>query len=98
MSEHFLFTKPKFTARTVAKVIGKALGRRLDFQEADELEDMDGSVDVTRRVEVQVGADYLVVGAWIDEITLRSWPERQNIPDALEDIKAAIEEFPEPSS
>lgn len=50
MSEFFLFTRPRFTARTVACVIGHRLGRRLTYQEPDDLEDLDGAVDITARV------------------------------------------------
>ena len=86
MSELFLFTPPRFTARTVARVIGKRLGRKLTYQEPDELEDLDGCVDVTTRVEVQVGADYLVVWAWEDATTMVTWPPRRNIPSTLRDL------------
>jgi len=95
VSELFLFTKPAFTARTVAKVIGSKLGRKLAYTEADEEEDVDGEVDVTSRVHVQVGADYLVVCAWIDDATLRSWSARRNIPWAFRDIREALQLFPE---
>jgi hypothetical protein len=98
MTEQFLSARPKFTARSVAEVIGGALGRKLGFAEADEQEDVDGSVQVSHGVEIQVGADYLVVGAWKDEHVLHCWPERSNIADALTDAIAAIEEFPEPPS
>ena len=63
MSESFLFPRPRFTARSVARVLGQRLGRRLTYQEPDELEDLDGAVDITVRVHVQVGTDYLVVCA-----------------------------------
>jgi hypothetical protein len=96
MSELFLFSRPRFTARVVAKVIGQKLGRKLAYQEADESEDVDGNVDVTDRVHVQVGADYLVVGAWLDETTLRSWPARPNIPYAMRDLIEALRDFPDP--
>ena len=52
MSELFLFTRPRFTARTAARVIGQRLGRRLTYQEPDDLEDFDGAVDITTRVHV----------------------------------------------
>jgi hypothetical protein len=95
MTDHFLCTKPRFTAKAVAKVIGDALGRKVAFEEFDESEDLDGSVEATNRVHVQVGADYLVISAWKDEFTLRCWPARSNIPDALSDLVAAVAEFPE---
>jgi hypothetical protein len=68
MSDLFLFTRPRFTARTVARVIGHRLGRRLTYQEPDEMEALDGAVDITNRVHVQVGADYLVVCAWESDV------------------------------
>jgi hypothetical protein len=89
---HFMFAKPVFTARTVAKVLGLKLGRKLTYAEGDE--DVDGEVDVTSRIHVQVGADYLSVGAWIDETTLRSWPPRRNIPWAYRDLQEALRDFP----
>lgn len=94
-SELFLFTPPRFTARAAAKVVGKKLGRELAYQEADEIEGVDGCVDVTARVHVQVGADYLVVCAWPDGATLRSWPPRPNIPYAIRDLEVALRDFPD---
>jgi hypothetical protein len=90
---HFLFTRPAFTARTVSKVIGHKLARTLPFTEADE--DVDGCVDVSRRVHIQVGADYLVVGAWVDATTLKGWPPRRNIPWAFRDVQEALREYPD---
>jgi hypothetical protein len=95
MSELFLFTRPRFTARTVARVIGQRLGRRLTCQEPDELEDLDGAVDITVRVHVQVGADYLVVCAWESDDVMKSWPPRRNISWALRDPREALEQYPE---
>jgi hypothetical protein len=91
---HFLFTPPVFTARSVATVLGQKLGRKLAYKEADEDEDVDGEVDITDRVHVQVGADYLVVSAWVDHTTLRTWPPRRNIPWAFRDVQEALEQFP----
>ena len=98
MSELFLFTRPRFTARTVARVIGHRLGRRLTYQEPDEMEDLDGEVDITNRVQVQVGADYLVVCAWESDSVMKSWPPRQNIRSALRDLNEALERYPEVAS
>lgn len=98
MSEFFLFTRPRFNARTVARVIGHRLGRRLTYQEPDELEDLDGAVDITARVHVQVGADYLVVCAWESDGLMKSWPPRRNIPWALRDLHEALEQYPEVTS
>jgi hypothetical protein len=95
MSELFLFTRSRFTARIVARVIGHRLGRPLTFQEPDELADLDGAVDITGRVHVQVGADYLVVCAWESAGVLKSWPPRRNIPWALRDLHKALEQYPE---
>jgi hypothetical protein len=95
MSEFFLFTPPRFTARSVARVIGERLGRKLKYQEPDELEDLDGAVDVTARVHVQVGADYLVVCAWQTETALKSWPPRRNIPWAFKDLRESLEQYPD---
>jgi hypothetical protein len=89
---HVLFTRPAFTARTVAEALGRELGRPLAFTDADE--EADGCVDVTSRVHVQVGADYLVVGAWVDETTLRTWPLRASIARALRDLEEAVRDFP----
>jgi hypothetical protein len=98
MSESFLFTRPRFTARTVARVIGHRLGRRLTHQELDDLEDLDGAVDITGRVHVQVGDDYLVVCAWESDGVMKSWPPRRNIPWALRDLQEALEQYPEAAS
>jgi hypothetical protein len=98
MSELFLFTRPRFTARTVARGIGHRLGRRLTYQEPDEMEDLDGVVDITSRVHVQVGADYLVVCAWESAGVMKSWPPRRNIPWALRDLHAVLEQYPEAAS
>lgn len=95
MSELFLLTHPRFTARTVAHIVGHHLGRRLTYQEADELEDLDGTVDITARVHVQVGADYLVVCAWQSVGVMKSWPPRRNIPWTLRDLREALEQYPE---
>lgn len=89
---HSAFTEPAFTARAVAEVIGRKLGRTLAFTEADE--EVDGGVDVSARVHVQVGADYLVVGAWIDEMTLKTWPPRRTIPRAFRDLEEAVRRCP----
>ena len=95
MSGFSLFTCPRFTARSVARVIGQRLGRRLTYQEQGELEDIDGAVDITGRVHVQVGADYLVVCAWESDGVMKSWPPRRNIPWALRDLREAFEQYPE---
>ena len=95
MSEFSLFTCPRFTARSVACDLGQRLGRRLSYQERDELEDIDGAVDITARVHVQVGADYLVVCAWESDGVMKSWPPRRNIPWALRDVRKALEQYPE---
>ena len=98
MSEFFLFTRPRFTARTVARVIGHRLGRRLTYQEPDDLEHLDGAIDITNRVHVQVGADYLVVCAWETDGVMKSWPPRRNILWALRDLHEALEQYPETAS
>jgi hypothetical protein len=95
MSELFLFTRPRFTARTVARVIGQRLGRSLTYQEPDDLENLDGAVDITSRVHVQVGADYLVVCAWESDGVMKSWPPRRTIPWALRDLREVLEQYPE---
>jgi hypothetical protein len=94
MPELFLFTRPVFIARSVARVIGRHLGRDLKYQDPDDLEDVDGAVDITERVHVQVGADYLVVCAWESAGVMRSWPPRRNIPWALRDLHEALEQYP----
>jgi hypothetical protein len=91
----FFFTRPRFTARRVDRVIGQRLGRRLTFQESNDLEDLDGAVDITSRVHVQVGADYLVVCAWQSAGVMRSWPPRRNTLRALRDLHEALEQYPE---
>ncbi len=63
----FLFAAPVFTARSVARVLGHKLGRPLSYAEGDE--DVDGCVDVTDYVHVQVGADYLAVCVRVDATT-----------------------------
>jgi hypothetical protein len=98
MSDLFLFTRPRFTARTVARVLGQRLGRRPTYQDADDLEALDGAVDITSRVHVQVGADYLVVCAWESPGVMKSWPPRRNIPWALRDLHEALEQYPEVAS
>jgi len=98
MSKSSLFTRPRFTARSVARVIGQRLGRRLTYQEPDELEDLDGAVNITARVHVQVGADYLVVSAWESDGVMKSWPPRRNITRALSDLHEALEQYPEAAS
>lgn len=90
---HFMFARPIFTARTVAKVLGIKLDRKLPSTEGDE--DVDGVVDVTSRIHVQVGADYLIVSAWIDATTMRHWPPRKNIPWAFRDLQEALKQYPE---
>lgn len=95
MSNDFLFTRPRFTARTVARVIGQRLGRHLTYREPDELENLDGAVDISHRVHVQVGADYLVVCAWESDDVMKSWPPRRNIPSALRDLDEALKRYPE---
>jgi hypothetical protein len=94
MTNHF--TRPTFTARTIARVLGQKLDRRLSYKEADEFEELDGEVNVTDRVHVQVGADYLVVFAYQDRMTFRSWPARPNIPYAFNDLLEALRDFPDP--
>lgn len=94
MTHYFHFTKPTFTARTVARVLGKFLGRHLAYREGDECEELDGEVTVTDRVYVQVGADYLVVFAYRDQSTIQSWPARPIIPYAFKDLTEALQEFP----
>jgi hypothetical protein len=79
----------------VARVIGQRLSRRLTYQESNDREDLDGSVDITARIHVQVGADYLVVSAWESAGVLKSWPPRRNIPWALRDLHEALEQYPE---
>ena len=98
MPEFFLFTRPRFTSRSVARVLGHRLSRCLTYQEPDELEDLDGAVDITDRVHVQVGADYLVVCAWESDGVMKSWPPRRNIPRALHDLHEALERYPEVAS
>lgn len=93
---HRLFTPPAFTAREVAEVIGGKLGRPLPHTEGDA--DGDGCVDVTTRVHVQVGADYLVVGAWVDATTMKAWPPRRNVPWAFRDLTEALRDFPDEES
>lgn len=89
---HFMFARPVFTARKVAKVLGIKLDRKLSSTDGDE--DIDGCIDVTSRVHVQVGADYLVVSAWIDATTLKQWPPRRNIPWAYRDVQDALRQYP----
>lgn len=98
MSELFLFARPRFTARTVARVIGHRVGRRLTYQEPDDLKDLDGAVDITNRIHVQVGADYLVVCAWGSDGVMKNWPPRRTIPWALHDLHEALECYPEVAS
>ncbi|VTR91607.1 unnamed protein product [Gemmata massiliana] len=85
-----MFTEPVFTARTVAKALGLRLGRTLTFAEGDE--DVDGEVEVTDRVHVQVGADYLAVGMCVDEATLRVWPSRRDLPWAFHDLQEVLQQ------
>jgi hypothetical protein len=97
MPRQFIFTKPKFTAAGVAQEIGAALGRRLTtYQEPDDDEDLDGAVDVTARVHVQVGADYLIVCAWKDDQTLVSRPARSTVAETLQDLRAVLSQYPGP--
>ena len=56
---------------------------------------MDSDVDVTSRVHIQVSGDYMIVNAWADEMTMKSWPARQSMVKVIEDVKAAIEQFAE---
>lgn len=93
---HFLFARPVFTARAVARVVGRKLDRHLAYAEGDE--QVDGCVEVTPRVHIQVGGDYLAVCAWADATTLRGWPPRRNIPWAVRDLEAALAEYPEPDA
>ena len=93
MEAHFMFTKPIFTAGVVAKVIGQRLGRTLHYTEANE--EVDGCVDVTDRVHVQVGADYLAVCVWETPTVLRGWPTRRNIPWVIRDLQEALRDYPE---
>lgn len=95
MSELFLYTPPRFTAPSIARAIGNRLGRRLKYQEADDLEDLDGSVDVTARIHIQVGADYLVVCDWESETVLKSWPPQYTILSAFKNLQEALGQFPE---
>jgi len=96
MGDIFRRVQPSFTARRIAMNIGNALGRKPNFKEADERENVDGSVEVTKRVHVQVGTDYLVVCAWKDEITLRTWSTRKTIRGMLTDLIAAVKTYPGP--
>lgn len=96
MAPYYHFARPRFTAKLIARWIGRELGRKLAYQEAGEEEEADGCVEVTGRVHVQVGADYLVVCAWADATTLRSWPARPNIPYAFKDLQEALRAYPGP--
>jgi hypothetical protein len=97
MPPQFLSIKPKFTAAAVARDIGASLGRELTtYQEPDDNEDLDGAVDVTAPVHVQVGADYLIVCAWKDDQTLLSRPARTTLAGALQDLRAALSQYPDP--
>jgi hypothetical protein len=90
-----LFTEPRFTAARVAQALGPTHGRSLVFQEANETEDIDGCVDITSRVHVQVGADYLIACAWEDDQTLVTWPARRSVLEVTRDVFAAIAKYPE---
>ncbi len=94
MSHAFLFTEPSFSAAGVARDLGAVFGRELSYHQAEVLEELDSSVNLTGRVHVQVGADYLVVGAWKDEHTLVNWPARTTLAEALEDLCAALHAYP----
>ena len=93
MTNSFQFVKLSIDARTVAIAAGAALGRKLPFHEADD--DIDGSVEVTSRVHVQVGTDYLVVSDWKDDAILQCWPLRHSLSLILADFDEAITLFPE---
>jgi hypothetical protein len=84
----------QFTASKVAKSIGEKLGIELTFIEADGFDATDGEVDITSRVHIQVGDNYLIVNAWEDEMTMRSWPVRRRIAQVVGDIKAAMKQYP----
>jgi hypothetical protein len=90
MTEHFLFTPPRFTVRAVARVLGQMLGRDLPIEQTSSPDDIDAGIHVTDRVSVQVGADYLVVGLWLDEVTLRTWPPRRTLAEAVVDLRDAL--------
>jgi hypothetical protein len=73
--------------------LARSLDGKLVFSEADE--DVDGNVDITERIHVQVGADYLAVCAWEDSTTMKGWPARRNIPWVFRDLQEAMREYPE---
>ena len=85
----------RFAASHVAAVVGQALGRKLGFSMPDEFDNVDGEIEITTRVHMQIGADYLVVNAWADEMTMKSWPARRTLPQAINDVKVALQQFPE---
>lgn len=90
--------RPPFTARQVAGIIGRKLGRKLVFHEADVWEEVDSSIDVTDRVHIQVGTDYLAVDAQVDENTFRSWPYRSSITELMSDLSDALRDYRDTSS
>ena len=61
---------------------------------ADNAIDYMASVEVTDRIHIQVGADYLSVWAAVDETTWKVWPARPNIPYAFRDLQQALLEDP----
>jgi len=93
MVQHF--SKAALTAQKVASIVGEALGRKLAFAEQDDFDGLDGEVDITSRVHIQVGGDYLIVNAWVDEMTMKSWPERRSLPSTIKDVMDALKQYPE---
>lgn len=53
----------------------------------------DGSIEITDRVHVQVGRNYVVVNCWVENgEAIRHWPTRRatQIAEIVKDIQSAI--------
>ncbi len=81
-----------FTAQNVANTIGKKLDKVLPFTETDF--ECDGEVEINARVHIQVGHNYLIVGAWVDDETMKHYPERKSIDAVYRDLLNAFREYP----
>jgi hypothetical protein len=93
----YAFAKPTFTVRRVKNALEKQFGRKLTS--TPWREEIDGSVTVTDRIDVQVGLDYVIVSLWNEGQTrVKSWPPRAGWRQALADLGEAMREAAEGTS
>src|SRR5687768_5874596 len=88
----YAFAKQMFTVRRVKAALEKHFGRPLASTPLRE--DVDGSVEITDRLHVQIGLDYVIVNLWDESRTvLKARPARPGWRYVQADLEEALAEI-----